>query len=63
MKETNSAQSSSRRRALLWSALIASAMANAGTSIAGLSPYISIAFGALTFMFGMALFVERRQKS
>ncbi|NGY62464.1 hypothetical protein G7043_26420 [Lentzea sp. NEAU-D13] len=63
MNETNSAQSPSHRRALLWSALVVSAVANAGTSIAGLSPYISIAFGALTFMFGMALFVERRQKS
>lgn len=61
--ETNSAQSRSSRRAVLWSALVVSAVANAGTSLAGLSPYISIAFGALAFLFAVALFVGRRQKN
>ncbi|GGM88088.1 hypothetical protein GCM10011609_26040 [Lentzea pudingi] len=61
--ETNSAQSQSSRRAALWSALVVSAVANASTSVAGLSPFISIAFGALTFLFAVALFVGRRQKN
>ena len=52
----------SHRRALLWSAVVVSAAVNAITSIAGLSPYISIAFGAATFMCGMALFAGRREK-
>lgn len=61
--ETNSAQSQSSRRAVLWSALVVSAVANAGTSLAGLSPYVSITFGALTLLFAVALFMGRRQRN
>ncbi|MBP2479543.1 hypothetical protein JOF53_008415 [Crossiella equi] len=62
MNETNTARPQSYGRAALWAALVVSAMANAGTSIAGLSPYVSVAFGALTLMFGLALFTGRRAK-
>lgn len=58
MNETNPAQT--RRPVLLWSVLVFSVVANAASSIAGLSSYVSIAFGALTFMCGMALFVRNR---
>ncbi|MFE5563941.1 hypothetical protein ACFQ68_03025 [Amycolatopsis japonica] len=58
---TNEANSApSHRRALLWFVLVVSAAVNAITSIVGLSPYVSIAFGAATFLCGMALFVGRR---
>ncbi|WP_434443942.1 hypothetical protein [Lentzea sp. E54] len=49
-------------RALLWVALVISAVANAATSVAGLNLYISISFGVLTLFFGAALLLGRRER-
>ncbi|MFC9257130.1 hypothetical protein [Amycolatopsis thailandensis] len=59
--ETKAPQS--HGRALLWSVLVVSAVANAATSAAGLSVFISVTFGLLTLACGIALFAGRRKNN
>ncbi|MFC9254634.1 hypothetical protein [Amycolatopsis thailandensis] len=58
--ESNTSQS--HGRALLWSILVISAVANATTSALGLSVYISIGFGLLTLISGIALVGHHRRE-
>ncbi|WP_410604772.1 hypothetical protein [Amycolatopsis sp. lyj-90] len=57
--ESNAPQT--HRRALLWTVLVISAVANAAASMAGLSAYISAGFGLLTLACGATLIFGRRK--
>jgi hypothetical protein len=51
----------SRTRTLLWTALVVSALGNAGTSLAGFSIVVSVAFGVLTLLCGVGLIAHYRR--
>jgi hypothetical protein len=54
--------SKQRQRVLLWTALLVSAICNAGTSIAGVGTVVSVTFGVLTLLCGAGLIAHYRQR-